>query len=95
MDNELTNEELITLLSVYQNEFIHRDEILWKQCFRFFSASVAVILLPYIKIWDVDFENKVPKWIFPIIGIVCQRFFYMFQYSMLLDSQKSVIVIII
>lgn len=49
--NEKTNKfenEIIALIDIYFNEFVHRSEMLWSRTTRFFYATIMVMLLPYI-----------------------------------------------
>ena len=45
---ELNENEIISLMDVYLSEWMHRDELLWKQVFALFYANLIVMLLPYM-----------------------------------------------
>lgn len=67
---ELNNDQIIALMNVYLNEWIHRDELFWKQCFKFFYANLIVIVLPNIaQFLQIDLPNISTKF-FPIVGII-------------------------
>lgn len=46
--NELNKDQIIALMNVYLCEWTHRDNLLWSQVFKFFFASLFVIMLPNI-----------------------------------------------
>lgn len=75
IDKELDVAEHLQLLSVYQEELKFRDDMLWKQTYRFFYATLIVTLLPnipgLIDLNNVPFSNK----LFPVLGIVMSIFF--------------------
>ena len=43
---DIGNEQIIALMSVYLSEWEHRDELLWTQVFKYFYATLVVIILP-------------------------------------------------
>lgn len=68
-DNLSTN-QIISLMSIYLSEWEHRDNILWSQVFKMFYANLMVIILPnaadFLGISLPTINNDV----FPIIGMV-------------------------
>ena len=76
--DEFSAQETVNLMNVYLQEWMHRDDLFWKQVFKFFYAILIVILLPqisnFIKV-DISFIKN--KAVFPIIGIV---FSFLFLY---------------
>jgi hypothetical protein len=42
------NQDIIALMNVYLNEFIFRNKLLWSNSFKFFYATLIIILLPHI-----------------------------------------------
>lgn len=74
----IDQETLIKVINIYLQEYIHRDNHLWKQNYKFFFASLAVMLLPYlteqfgITIPEIFNENS---WIFPVMGIILAMLF--------------------
>lgn len=65
-----TTEELLTLMNMYYLEWAHRDSLMWKQVGTLFFAVFIIILLPFIKIWDISLAEKIPHFIFPLTGIL-------------------------
>ena len=65
---------MMTLMRMYQDEWIYRDTSFWKHVFTFFYASLFVTLLPsiiVIKAGKDSFSNVgIPPWLFPIVGIL-------------------------
>lgn len=45
---QLTNEEIISLISIYLGEWKHRDEVLWRQVFKYYYATLIVTIFPHI-----------------------------------------------
>jgi hypothetical protein len=78
---ELDNKEIISLMQVYLNELTFRDNLLWSQTYKFFFATITVILLPYFKNnLDISTANF-PNWIFNLIGIGMSVFFLIVSLS--------------
>ena len=50
-------ERVIQLMEVYQNEWIHRDQMFWKQLFTFFYGILIMIALPYLDYVDLKLPN--------------------------------------
>lgn len=69
-------EQLIDLANLYLNEWSHRDSIIWKQLFAYFIACLVVMLLPFMTYFEIDFDNALPKWLFPMIGLVLSIVFF-------------------
>ena len=65
----------ISLLNVYFMEWSHRDQMLWAQTFRFYYASLIVILLPNISgALQIDLP-AIPKLIYRLIGLLISLVF--------------------
>ncbi len=68
----IDDDMIINLLNIYLQEYIHRDEHMWSQTYKFFFASLVIMLLPNlterlgINIPEIFSSNK---WIFPLAGI--------------------------
>lgn len=70
-NNESSNyTKLKDMLSLHQKEWIHRDSTMWGLIFKYFYATLIVILMPniasFIKITLPNIQNDV----FRVIGIV-------------------------
>lgn len=68
-------DDIIALMSVYLNEWEHRDELLWTQVFRYFYATLIVTVLPNVATFIGIDLPKVNVKIFPIIGLVMSLVF--------------------
>lgn len=78
-NNFLSNDydATISLLNVYLQEWIQRDNILWSQIFKFFYAILIITLLPNISSYlQIDLPS-IPILIFRICGII---FSFIFLY---------------
>lgn len=67
-ENKLNEDQIIALMDVYLCEWTHRDNLLWSQVFRFFFASLFVIMLPNLA---EGFGIKLPSlgdWIYRFVG---------------------------
>ncbi len=62
--------DVVALMDVYLNEWMHRDELLWAQTFKYFYATLVVLFLPNLaKFFQIDLP-KFPVLLFPIIALV-------------------------
>lgn len=67
---KLNTDQLIALLAVYEKEWEERDNILWKQSFRFFYLSIFIMIIPNISDHlSLKLPSISPK-TFPIVGII-------------------------
>ncbi len=71
----LNNDQLIELMSVYLSEWEHRDELLWTQVFRYFYATLIVIILPNVATFVGIELPEINIKLFPIIGVVMSLVF--------------------
>ena len=79
---KLSNQELIALLDVYQNEYIHRDQLFLVNIFKFFIATLVIILLPDIpSVIKIEFSVNVPEIVFLVLGIIMSIIFIYFALS--------------
>lgn len=70
--NDIDEDMIIDLLNIYLQEYIHRDNLMWSQTYKFFFASLIIMLLPNLTerlgiIIPEIFSSH--KWIFPLAGI--------------------------
>lgn len=63
-------DDIIALMSVYLNEWEHRDELLWTQVFRYFYATLIVTVLPNVATFIGIDLPKINVRVFPIIGLI-------------------------
>lgn len=74
--NELNKDQIIALMDVYLCEWTHRDNLLWSQVFKFFFASLFVIMLPNIA---EGFGIKLPslgEWVYRLVGGIMALVFW-------------------
>lgn len=63
-------QDLINLLEIYLSEWCHRDELLWKQVFRYFYVTILTIFLPNITSFlQITLPHNLPYIIFPLAGM--------------------------
>lgn len=66
-------DSIISLMNIYLQEFIHRDKHMWSQNYRFFFASLTIMLLPNL---TERLGIAIPQffssyvWLFPLMGII-------------------------
>ena len=72
---EQNHETVIALMEIYLSEWMHRDGVLWQQVFKFFYATLIVMLLPNITGYFSIELPIVPNYAFRIAGIVSAIFF--------------------
>jgi len=65
---ELKDKDVIALLDVYLKEWMHRDQLMWTQLFRYFYASLIVIVLPNIPKVSTFYILSVPVSLFHWLG---------------------------
>ena len=84
--------ELLTLIDIYLSEWSHRDSSLWKQVFTYFFSILVVSTLPFTKIWGIDFDSLIPKWIYPIIGLALSVLFFIIStgYAVRLEAVGNI-----
>lgn len=70
---QLNNEELISLLHIYESEFEYRDKALYSRMYSLFYVSLIIMICPFISIGEVrlNLHNLSPRF-FIIIGILCE-----------------------
>lgn len=68
--SDFSSEHVINLMNIYLSEWEHRDELLWKQVFKYFYATLIVLFLPnlasFLQINLPDFHNA----LFPAIAFL-------------------------
>lgn len=63
-------QDLLVLMQIYLSEWMHRDELLWKQVFKYFYATIFVLFLPNIAAFvQIELPNIAPS-IFPMAALV-------------------------
>lgn len=67
---EINIEHVLELMDIYLSEWKHRDELLWKQVFKYFYATLVVLFLPNMASYIGIVLPGFPKIIFPIAALV-------------------------
>lgn len=87
----LSYDQIISLLSIYESEWEHRNNILWTQTFRLFYLSIFIMILPNITEYLSITLPDIPIIFFPIIGIIASTlsFFMSISYSKRLEASSE------
>lgn len=78
-EEDLKPEDILQLMDIYQNEWLHRDNGFYTQAFRFFYVALIMIFLPNLTDrLGFKFNNEeLLKICSPIIGVImCMVFLY-------------------
>lgn len=76
LPEEIQTQDLISLIEIYLAEWCHRDELLWKQIFRYFYVTILVIFMPNIADFlQITLPNRMQNIWFPIVGIFLSGIF--------------------
>lgn len=67
---EFEKQDILCLMDVYLNEWIHRSDVLWGQTFKYFYATLVVLFLPNLAERLEISLPKVPVLLFPIIALI-------------------------
>lgn len=78
---KIKESELLTLASIFLDEWKHRDTILWTQTFRFYIATLTVTVFPYLDICDKDSVDIFPYYIFHITSVIMSVVFLFITWS--------------
>ena len=66
---DFTTENFLNLMEIYLSEWSHRSEVMWRQVFYYFYATIVVLFLPnladFIGIELPDF----PALLFPLVAL--------------------------
>ena len=70
LNEKAYNDQVITLMNTYLTEWCHRDELLWKQVFKYFYANLIVLFLPFLtQKLGVELP-QIPSVIFAAVALV-------------------------
>lgn len=88
--SDFTIEQFLSLLDIYLSEWAHRSEVMWRQVFYYFYATIIVLFLPnfaaFIGIALPDF----PELLFPLLGFVLSFAFLYISLGLALRIDASV-----
>jgi hypothetical protein len=73
--NEMEVGHLLDLMDIYLSEWKHRDEMLWKQVFKYFYATLVVLFLPNIASFLGINLPEFPAVLFPLAALVLSLVF--------------------
>lgn len=62
--------DLAAIMELYLTEWIHRDEIMWKQTFRFYIATLFIMVFPHTTVLQPAFSEEVSPFLCLIIGLI-------------------------
>ncbi|MBD5499191.1 MAG: hypothetical protein HDR11_15815 [Lachnospiraceae bacterium] len=88
----LNHDQLIALINIYEEDWKHRDLLLWSHVYRFFYISVLTMLIPQLSSYFSLNLGNVPRIIFPVTGTLLSLLSIYVSYSMgmrLKASDKS------
>ena len=70
-DLKKDTDQILTLMNIYLTEWCHRDELLWKQVFTYFYATLIVLFLPFLakKIPEIELPS-VSSVVFAVVALV-------------------------
>ena len=63
-------EDLLNLMNIYLSEWEHRSEVLWRQIFYYFYATVIVLFLPNLTSFIGISLPNFPELLFPVIALL-------------------------
>lgn len=87
----LNVDQIISLMSIYLNEYEHRNDLLWRQVFQFYYATLIVIVLPNITDFLQINVPEIPSQIFYIIGSIMSILFWYVAVGTALRTRASYI----
>lgn len=72
---DFTVDNILTLMNIYLSEWCHRDELLWKQIYTYFYATLIVLFLPNITTFIGINLSALPSIAFPIVALIMSVIF--------------------
>lgn len=90
-------DQVLTLLGIYLSDWEHRDSIFWKQIFSYFTASLVVMVLPFIDMWGLKLPESIPDFLFPLVGLILAVIFcivwngYLIRLKALSDAYQDLL----
>ncbi len=73
--DELSPQDVFLLMDIYLSEWMHRDELLWVQVYKYFYATLIVLFLPNVADFLKIELPKLPTVLFPIAALVLSFLF--------------------
>ena len=67
---DFTTDNILSLMDTYLKEWCHRDELLWKQIYTYFYATLLVLFLPNLTAFIGINLPKFPSIVFPSVALI-------------------------
>ncbi len=68
--------DLLSNFPIYLNEWEHRDDVLWRQVFKFYYITLVTMVFPHITgYFDANFVIENPR-LFYYVGLAMSIMFY-------------------
>lgn len=68
--DDFSTENVLALLDIYMTEWCYRDEILWKQVYTLFYATLVVLFLPNLTAFTGLQLPQFPTIFFPAVALI-------------------------
>ena len=63
-------DDLLNLMEIYLSEWAHRSDVLWRQIFYYFYATMIVLFLPYLTSFIGITLPDFPELLFPVVAVI-------------------------
>lgn len=87
----LNVDQIISLMSVYLNEYEHRNDLLWRQVFQFYYATLIIIIFPNFTDFSKLGIPNISSQIFYLIGSIMSILFFYVAIGTALRTRASYI----
>ena len=87
---DFTIEHFLSLLDIYLSEWSHRSEVMWRQVFYYFYATMIVLFLPNLAAFIGIVLPDFPELLFPLLGLVLSFAFLYISLGLALRIDASV-----
>lgn len=87
---DFTIEHFLSLLDIYLSEWSHRSEVMWRQVFYYFYATMIVLFLPNLAAFIGIVLPHFPELLFPLLGLVLSFAFLYISLGLALRIDASV-----
>ena len=83
-------DQIISLLDVYFNEWAHRDNSIWNHVFKYFIATLIIMIMPNIAN-GIGLDMDIPPLLFRFVGlgIAIFAFYAGMAYALRLDASSQ------
>lgn len=87
---DFTIEHFLSLLDIYLSEWSHRSEVMWRQVFYYFYATIIVLFLPNLAAFIGIVSPDFPELLFPLLRLVLSFAFLYISLGLALRIDASV-----